>query len=83
MTSKAIRLILNKAWENDSWALIFVEDRKFEINPRLWDWKIYDSIDTLCIFDKNFKMEYYFDNNYISEIIIQTNDNSRYKEKGI
>ena len=51
MTSEAIRLILNKAWENNSWALIFVEDkRKFEINPRLWDWKIYDSIDTLCIF---------------------------------
>ena len=58
MTSEAIRLILNKAWENDSWALIFVEDkRRFEINPRLWDWKIYDSIDTLCIFDKNFKIE--------------------------
>ena len=31
MTSEAIRLILNKAWENDSWALIFIKDkRKFE-----------------------------------------------------
>ena len=84
MTSKAICLILNKAWENNSRALIFIEDkRKFEINPELWNWKIYDSIDTLGIFYKDSKIEYYYDVNYISEIIIQTNDNRRYKEKGI
>ena len=84
MTSKAIYLILNKAWENNSRALIFIEDkRKFEINPELWNWKIYDSIDTLGIFYKDSKIEYYYDVNYISEIIIQTNDNRRYKEKGI
>ena len=82
MTSKAIDVILNKAWENNSRALIFIEDkRKFEINPELWDWKIYDNMDTLCI--KNSRMEYYFDINYISEIIIQTNDNRGDKEKGI
>lgn len=84
MTSKAICLILNKAWENNSRALIFIEDkRKFEINPELWNWKIYDSIDTLGIFYKDSKMEYYYDVDYISEIIIQTNDNRGYKEKGI
>lgn len=82
MTSEAIRLILNKAWENDSWALIFIKDkRKFEINPESWDWEIYDNMDTLCI--KNSRTEYYFDINYISEIIIQTNDNRGDKEKGI
>ena len=82
MTSKAICLILNKAWENNSRALIFIEDkRKFEINPESWDWEIYDNMDTLCI--KNSKIEYYFDINYISEITIQTNDNRGYKEKGI
>ena len=82
MTSKAICLILNKAWENNSWALIFIKDkRNFEINPESWDWKIYDNMDTLCI--KNSGREYYFDVNYISEIIIQTNDNRGDKEKGI
>ena len=82
MTSEAIRLILNKAWENNSWALIFIKDnRKFEINPESWNWEIYNNIDTLCI--KSSKMEYYFDVDYISEIIIQTNDNRGYKEKGI
>ena len=82
MTSEAIRLILNKAWENNSWALIFIKDkRKFEINPESWDWEIYDGMDTLCI--KNSKMKYYFDIDYISEIIIQTNDNRGDKEKGI
>ena len=84
MTSKAICLILNKAWENNSRALIFIEDkRKFEINPELWNWKIYDSIDTLGIYYKDSKIEYYYDVDYISEIIIQTNDNRGYKEKGI
>ena len=82
MTSEAICLILNKAWENNSWALIFIKDkRKFEINPELWNWEIYNNIDTLCI--KSSKMEYYFDVDYISEIIIQTNDNTGDKEKGI
>ena len=82
MTSEAIRLILNKAWENNSWASIFIKDkRKFEINPESWNWKIYNNIDTLCI--KSSKMEYYFDVDYISEIIIQTNDDRGDKEKGI
>ena len=84
MTSEAIRLILNKAWENNSRALIFIKDkRKFEINPELWNWEIYDNIDTLGIFYKDSKIEYYYDIDYISEIIIQTNDNRGYKEKGI
>ena len=82
MTSEAICLILNKAWENNSWALIFIKDkRKFEINPESWDWEIYDGMDTLCITSS--KMEYYFDIDYISEIIIQTNDDRGDKEKGI
>ena len=84
MTSEAICLILDKAWENNSRALLFIKDGgKFEIIPELWDWEMYDSIDTLCIFDKNSKIEYYFDINYISEISIQTNDNRGDKEKGI
>ncbi len=84
MTSEAICLILDKAWENNSRALVFIEDkRKFEINPKSWDWEMYDSIDTLCVFDKNSKIEYYFDIDYISEITIQTNDDRGDKEKGI
>lgn len=84
MTSEAICLILDKAWENNSRALLFIKDGgKFEIVPELWDWEMYDSIDTLCIFDKNSKIEYYFDINYISEISIQTDDNRGDKEKGI
>ena len=84
MTSEAICLILDKAWESNSRALLFIKDGgKFEIIPELWDWEMYDSIDTLCIFDKNSKIEYYFDINYISEISIQTDDNRGDKEKGI
>ena len=72
MTSKAIYLILNKAWENNSRALIFIKDRgKFEINPELWNWKMYDSIDTLCIFNKDSKIENFIDIDYISEISIR------------
>jgi hypothetical protein len=84
MTSEAISLILHKAWENNSRALIFIEDKgKFEINPESWDWEMYDSIDTLCIFNKNSKLESYIDIDYISEITIQTNDDRGDKEKGI
>ena len=84
MTSEAISLILDKAWENNSRALIFIEDKgKFEINPESWDWEMYDSIDTLCIFNKNSKLESYIDIDYISEITIQTNDDRGDKEKGI
>lgn len=84
MTSEAICLILDKAWEKHSRALIFVKDRgRFEISPELWDWEMYESIDTLCIFSKSSKIENYIDINYISEISIQTNDNRRDKEKGI
>jgi len=84
MTSEAICLILDKAWELNSRALIFIEDKgKFEINPELWDWEIYDGIDTLCIFNKNSKIESYIDIDYISEISIQTDDNRGDKEKGI
>ena len=84
MTSEAIRLILNKAWENNSWALIFIKDkRKFEINSELWSWKVYEGINVLCIFNKGTKIENFIDIDYISEIIIQTNDNRGDKEKGI
>ena len=76
MTSEAISLILNKAWELNSRALIFIKDtEKFEINPELWDWEMYDSINTLCIFNKNSKIENYIDIDYISEIAVQTDNN--------
>ena len=72
MTSEAICLILDKAWENNSQALIFIKDRgRFEINPKSWDWEVYDSIDTLRIFNKSVKTESYIDIDYISEISIQ------------
>lgn len=84
MTYEAICLILDKAWENNSRALIFVENEgRFEIDPKLWDWEMYDSINTLCIFNKESKKESYIDINHISEISIQLNDNSGNKEKGI
>ena len=72
MTSEAISIILNKAWENNSRALIFIQDRgKFEINSELWSWKVYDSINVLCIFNKDTKIENFIDINYISEISIR------------
>ena len=72
MTSEAISIILNKAWENNSRALIFIQDRgKFEINSELWSWKVYDSINILCIFNKDTEIENFIDINYISEISIR------------
>ena len=72
MTSKAISIILNKAWENNSRALIFIQDRgKFEINSELWSWKVYEGINVLCIFNKGTKIENFIDINYISEISIR------------
>ena len=72
MTSEAISIILNKAWENNSRALIFIQDRgKFEINSELWSWKVYEGINVLCIFNKGTKIENFIDINYISEISIR------------
>ena len=72
MTSEAISIILNKAWENNSRALIFIQDRgKFEINSELWSWKVYERINVLCIFNKGTKIENFIDINYISEISIR------------
>lgn len=75
MTTDAINVILDKAWELKTHALIFVDDRtRFDISPENWDWRVYDDLEILCIYNKESNMETYLDTEYISEIIIKTDE---------
>ena len=75
MTTDAINVILDKAWELNTHALIFVDDRtRFDIDPDKWDWKVYDDLEILCIYNMESGMETYVDTEYISEIIIKTDE---------
>jgi hypothetical protein len=75
MTTDAVNVILDKAWGLNTHALIFVDDRtRFDIGPDKWDWKVYDDLEILCIYNKESNMETYVDTEYISEIIIKIDD---------
>ena len=75
MTTDAINVILDKAWGLNTHALIFVDDRtRFDISPDGWDWKVYDDLEVLCIYNQESNMETYIDTEYISEITIKIND---------
>jgi hypothetical protein len=75
MTTDAVNVILDKAWELVSHALIFIDDRKrFDISPDEWNWKVYDDLEILCIYNIESGMETYIDTEYISEIIIKTDE---------
>jgi hypothetical protein len=75
MTTDAVNVILDKAWGLNTHALIFVDDRtRFDIGPDKWDWKVYDDLEILCIYNKESNMETYIDTEYISEITIKIDD---------
>ena len=75
MTTDAVNVILDKAWELNTHALIFVDDRtRFDIDPDKWDWKVYDDLEILCVYNTESNMETYIDTEYISEITIQIDD---------
>ena len=75
MTTDAVNVILDKAWELKTHALIFVDDRtRFDIGPDKWDWKVYDDLEILCVYNTESNMETYIDTEYISEITIQIDD---------
>ena len=75
MTTDAVNVILDKAWELNTHALIFVDDRtRFDIGPDKWDWKMYDDLEILCVYNTESNMETYIDTEYISEITIQIDD---------
>ncbi len=75
MTTDAVNVILDKAWELNTHALIFVDDRtRFDIGPDKWDWKVYDDLEILCVYNTESNMETYIDTEYISEITIQIDD---------
>ena len=75
MTTDAVNVILDKAWELNTHALIFVDDRtRFDISPDGWDWKVYDDLEILCVYNTESNMETYIDTEYISEITIQIDD---------
>lgn len=72
MTTEAISVILEKAWELNSRALIYVRNElRYNISKDDYDWKIYDDITILCIYNRNTNAEYYIDAEYISEIDIE------------
>ena len=70
MTIEAVNVILEKAWELKSQALIFT-DKMFIICPKDYDWKTYDTLRVLCIFDKTSKVESYLDTDSINKIVIK------------
>ena len=75
MTTDAINVILDKAWELTSHALISVDNgKRFNISPDGWNWKVYDGLKILCIYNMESGMETYVDTEYISEIIIKTDE---------
>jgi hypothetical protein len=75
MTTDAVNVILDKAWELNTHALIFVDDRtRFDIGPDGWDWKVYDDLEILCVYNTESNMETYIDTEYISEITIKIDD---------
>ena len=75
MTTDAVNVILDKAWELNTHALIFVDDRtRFDIGPDKWDWKVYDDLEILCVYNTESSMETYIDTEYISEITIKIDD---------
>ena len=75
MTTDAINVILDKAWELNTHALIFIDDKtKFDIDPYKWNWKIYDDLKILCMYNMESGMETYIDTEYISEIVIKTDE---------
>lgn len=72
MTTEAISVILEKAWELNSRALIYVRNElRYNISKDDYDWKIYDDITILCIYNRITNAEYYIDAEYISEIDIE------------
>jgi hypothetical protein len=70
MTIEAVNVILEKAWELKSQALIFT-DKLFTICPKDYDWKTYDTLKVLCIYDKTSKTESYLDTDSIKKIVIK------------
>lgn len=75
MTTDAVNVILDKAWGLKTHALIFVDDRtRFDIDSDKWNWKVYDSLDILCIYNMESGMETYVDVEYISEITIKIDE---------
>ena len=75
MTTDAVNVILDKAWELNTHALLYVDDgTRFDIYPDKWDWKVYDDLEVLCMYNMESDMETYVDTEYISEITIKTDE---------
>lgn len=82
MTTDAVCVILEKAWELKTHALIFVKDMsRFDIHIVTHDWKIHDSLNVLCIYSKKTEMETYIDCDNIFEIIIDVTGGDKEKEE--
>lgn len=82
MTTDAVCVILEKAWELKTHALIFVKDMsRFDIHIYTHDWKIYDSLNVLCIYSKEMKIESYIDCDNIVEIVVDVTRGDKEKEE--
>ena len=71
MTTDAVNVILDKAWEIKAHAFLFVDKMTFDINSEEYNWEVYDALDVLCIFNKKTKIETYLSVDYISEIAVK------------
>ena len=71
MTEEAVCVILDKAWENGSRALIYVNDRiLFEIHKDTHEWQTYNTLDVLCVHGFNSYQESYIDLSSITQITL-------------
>ena len=63
MTWEAVDEILDKAWETDSQAFIYLKgkDSHFSICPSNHEWKIYSNLGLLCVHVLGLDDEYYID----------------------
>lgn len=72
MTWEAVDTILDKAWEMCSQASIYLENTGafFSINSKNHEWKVYETLNILCIHVLEQKIEYYIDINKITHICV-------------
>ena len=82
MIWEAVDTILDKAWETNSRALIMLDDMsKICLTKKMNKWKVYSTLNILCICDTGDNKEYYYDISKIRSITILFDESRRNKEE--
>lgn len=75
MIEIAVNTILNKAWDNNSQALIyFGNSTKLAIKKDNYRWQTYKELNVLCIYNKQENIETYYDLSSIYNITLIFNE---------